>query len=215
MADSHATADRRSFPPGFLDDFSVRILAKGELLSTPAQPSNQVLVVHSGRLRVYLASDSRELSIAYLLPGDLFSTHAPTFLRAVERSEVRLIEAPRFARKLAAYPEAAAGMLRVVGGILDKTVRLAEDLAFCEVPARLARFLLRQAEQRGVAEAAGILLPLDLSTEDIACLLGTTRQTVSSLINQWQRAGLLQRHGRRALLIPSLGALSAALGQGV
>ena len=75
------------------------------------------------------------------------------------------------------------------------------DLAFRDVPARLARFLVRQAEQRGVMEADGCLLPLRLGTEDIACLLGTTRQSVSSQMNQWQREGLLTRRSRHALLI--------------
>jgi len=43
--------------------------------------------------------------------------------------------------------------------------------------------------------------------EDIASLLGSTRQTVSALINQWEREGILQRQGRRSLLILSLPAL--------
>ena len=43
-----------------------------------------------------------------------------------------------------------------------------------------------------------------ISMEDIVSLLGTTRQTVSSLINQWERDGILQRQGRHSLLVRSL-----------
>lgn len=191
----------QAFPPGFLEGFVTRSLAKGHLLSTPTDSLDQVFVVRRGRLRVYLANETRELSLAILGPGDVFSTHTPTFVRTLEPAELWLIGTREFARKLAEQPAVSPQMMRVLGRILNNAVSLVEDLAFRDVPARLARFLLRQAEQRGVSEAAGCRLPLDLGTEDIACLLGTTRQSVSSLINQWQREGILRREGRRMLLI--------------
>lgn len=188
-------------PEGFLADFLPRSFAKGQVLATPDHPSDQVFIVRSGRLRVYLTGGNRELSLAILEPGDVFSTHTPTYVRCLEASELWLIDTRQFAQKLAQQPAVSPLMMRVLGRILNNAIALVEDLAFRDVPARLARFLIRQAEQRGVAEADGCLLPLNLGTEDIACLLGTTRQSVSSLINQWQREGLLSRRGRHALLI--------------
>lgn len=212
-AAGHHAGSEADFPPGFLDGFQPRTLAKGHLLSTPGQRQNQVFVVRSGRLRVYLASDTRELSLAILGSGDIFSTHVsahtPTFLRALETTELWVIDTHQFALKLAAQPAVSPLMMRVLGRVLNSAVSLVEDLAFRDVPARLARFLIRLAEQRGTDQVDGCLVPLDLGTEDIACLLGTTRQSVSSLINQWQREGLLQRRGRRALLIQDAPALVA------
>lgn len=198
-----------SVPEGFLADFVPRSYAKGQVLATPDHPSDQVFIVRSGRLRVYLTGGNRELSLAILEAGDVFSTHTPTYVRCLEACELWLIDTRRFARKLAQQPAISPVMMRVLGRILNNAISLVEDLAFRDVPARLARFLIRQAEQRGVAEADGLLLPLDLGTEDIACLLGTTRQSVSSLINQWQREGLLTRRGRRAVLIHDAQALVA------
>ena len=48
-------------------------------------------------------------------------------------------------------------------------------------------------ERRGQPQADGWLIPLELGTEDIASLLGSTRQTVSQLLNQWARDGILAR----------------------
>ncbi|MBS0349112.1 MAG: Crp/Fnr family transcriptional regulator [Proteobacteria bacterium] len=197
------------FPAGFLDGFTFREVAKGQLLATPGQALNQVFIVRSGRLRVYLASDARELSLAILEPGDIFTTHTPTFVRSLEPASLWLIGIREFGAKLAGAPGVAPLMMKVLGRILDNAVSLVEDLAFRDVPARLARFLVRQAARRGEQAAEGCLLPIDLGTEDIACLLGTTRQSVSSLINQWQREGVLSRRGRRALLIHDLPALAA------
>lgn len=195
-------------PPGLLAGFARREVARGSLLATPGDRRNQVFLVESGRLRVYLAGENRELSLSFLGPGDLYTTHTPTYIEAVADSVLHLIDTPVFARRLASDPAISPLMMRVLGRLLANAVHLIEDLAFREVPARLARFLLGLAERRGQAAGDGWLIPLDLGTEDIASLLGSTRQTVSSLLNQWERDGLLQRRGRRSLCVRSLAALA-------
>lgn len=194
---------------GLLEGFELRKLPKGHLLSTPEAPRDQVFLVQSGRLRVYLAGANRELSLSFLDAGDIYSTHTPTYVRTVAPTTLWVIDTPSFARKLAAAPQATPALMRVLGRLLENAVALIEDLAFREVPARLARFLIGLAERRGTAGPDGWRVPLELNTEDIASLLGTTRQTVSSLLNQWERDGLLQRQGRRNLHIPDLAALAA------
>lgn len=195
----------RSGLPG---GFEQRELGKGGLLSTPSAANNQVFIVHSGRLRVYLAGENRELTLTFLEAGDIYTTHTPTYVEAVAPSTLWLIDTASFARKLASDPSVTPVMMRVLGGMLNNAVNLIEDLAFREVPARLARFLLGLANRRGLVCDEGLLVPLDLGLEDIASLLGTTRQSVSLLINQWEREGLLQRQGRRTLLVRSLRALA-------
>lgn len=194
---------------GLLDGFTQRELAKGCLLSTPSCPRNQVLVVRDGRLRVYLVGDNRELNLSFLEAGDIYTTHTPTYVQAVAPTSLWLIDTAAFARKLASDPSVTPVMMRVLGRLLNNAVGLIEDLAFREVPARLARFLWQLAERRGQRQADGWLVPLDVSLQDIASLLGTTRQTVSALINQWERDGLIQRQSRRSLLLPSLDRLKA------
>lgn len=193
---------------GILADFQPRELAKGQLLSTPAAEEDFVFVVKSGRLRVYLSGENRELSLSYLEAGDIYTTHTPTYVEAVSPTVILVMDTASFARRLATDPSATPAMMRVLGRLLANAVTLIEDLAFREVPARLARFLLGLTERRGQPVDSGWLVPLDLGMEDIASLLGTTRQTVSSLINQWEREGIVERQGRRSLLIHSREALA-------
>jgi CRP/FNR family transcriptional regulator, carbon monoxide oxidation system transcription regulator len=197
-----------ALPPGLLAGFSQRTVERGCLIATPATGCDQVFIVESGSLRVYLAGENRELSLSFLGPGDIYTTHTPTYVEAVADSVLQVIDTASFARRLASDPSITPVMMRVLGRLLANAVGLIEDLAFREVPARLARFLLGLAERRGQPTDDGWLIPLDLGTEDIASLLGSTRQTVSSLLNQWQREGLLQRHGRRSLRVRSLAALA-------
>lgn len=73
------------------------------------------------------------------------------------------------------------------------------------MPARLARFVVGMVERRGrPIDGGDWLVSLDLGTEDIASLFGSTRQTVSSLLNEWQRQGIFHRPGRRILRIRGL-----------
>lgn len=191
--------------PGGLEQ---RELAKGALLSTPSAAKNQVFMVQSGRLRVYLAGENRELTLTFLEAGDIYTTHTPTYVEAVVPSRLWLMDTASFARKMGSDPSVTPVMMRVLGSMLSNAVTLIEDLAFREVPARLARFLLGLARRHGKVCDEGLLVPLELGLEDIASLLGTTRQSVSQLINQWEREGILQRQGRRVLLVRSLRALA-------
>lgn len=196
-----------SRPEGLLAGFELQELPRGYLLATPESARDQVFIVRSGRLRVYLAGENRELSLSFLETGDIYTTHTPTYVETVSLTQLWVMDTQRFARKLANDPGTTPVMMRVLGRLLCNAVNLIEDLAFREVPARLARFLLGLTARRGQAVDQGWLIPLELGMEDIASLLGSTRQTVSALINQWEREGILQRQGRRSLLILSLAAL--------
>jgi CRP-like cAMP-binding protein len=196
-------------PEALLAGFDLRTFPKGHLLSTPDTARNQVFIVRSGRLQVYLPGENRELSLSFLEAGDIYTTHTPTYVKTIAPTALWIMDTRAFAQKLAADPAIAPVMMRVLGRLLSDAVALIEDLAFREVPNRLARFLLGLAARRGQQHPDGWLVPLDLGTADIASLLGTTRQTVSSLINQWERDGILRRQGRRSLLIRSLDVLTA------
>lgn len=204
-----STLVRAEQPAGWLAGFALRQLPEGYLLSTPSTQRDQVFIVRSGRLRVYLAGANRELSLSFLEAGDIYTTHTPTYVEAVAASALWVMDIRTFAVKLAREPEVNPVVMRVMGRLLTNAVALIDDLAFREVPARLARFLVGLAQRRSQPHEQGCLVPLELSMEDIASLLGSTRQSVSSLINQWEREGILQRQGRRSLLIRSLDALQA------
>lgn len=82
------------------------------------------------------------------------------------------------------------------------------------MPARLARFVVGMVERRGrPIDGGDWLVSLDLGTEVIASLLGSTRQSVSSLLNEWQRQGILDRPGRRILRIRGLRELQQLAGR--
>lgn len=187
--------------------FTLKQFPRGALVSVPRDTRNSVFIVESGRLSVYVSGASRDLTLSILEKGDIYTTHTPTYVRTLTSAALWMTDTRSFVERLAENPSAAPTMMRVLGRLLANAVGLIEDIAFREVPARLARFLLGQAERRGIPGEGGWLVPLDFGMEDIASLLGTTRQTVSAVISEWERAGILHRQGRRSLVLHSLDAI--------
>lgn len=199
----------RPLPEHLLARFTRRTLPSGFLISTPNATENRILVLREGRIRVFVASDDKELTLAYLVPGELFSTHTRAYLRCETACTLLSMPTAEFAGSVASEPGVLASIMPVLGRILDNSIAIIEDLAFRDVAGRLARFLLVSARQQGVAEAPGMQFTLDLSASEIGQLLGCTRQTVSSLLSRLQRENILTRETQNCYHIIDPAALLA------
>jgi len=189
-------------PETLLARFAAQTLAPGYLVSTPRDPQNRILLLQRGKIRIYVASEDKELTLAYLVPGELFSTHTRAYLRTETQCEVLAMSTRDFAINMANEPGMLALIMPVLGRILDNSIAVIEDLAFRDVAGRLARFLLVAARQHGGHPIQpGAQVVLDLSIKEIALLLGTSRQTVSSLLSSLVRDGILGRPGRGRLVL--------------
>ncbi|TWH64091.1 CRP-like cAMP-binding protein [Azomonas agilis] len=176
-----------------LEGFRQRALVEGELVGTPNTERDSVFIVRSGCIRVFLAFEDKEYTLTFLEAGDIYSTHSTAYLQAVKPTEILVGSTALMLSKLSVLPGAVPIIIRVLGQTLERSMRLIEDLAFRDVEGRLARFLYGMLNRKGFKQNGVLRLELDLNTEDIARLLGTTRQTVSSLINRLAREGILTR----------------------
>lgn len=195
------THSRPSLSPALLDKFICQHLPRGYLVSTPGAGHDRVLFLREGRVRVFVASDDKELTLAYLTAGELFSTHTRAYLRCESACQLLSMSTAEFARSMAHEPGMLGMVMPVLGRILDNSIALIEDLAFRDVAGRLARFLLVSARQQGRSMAPGGSFMLDLSVSEIALLLGCTRQTVSSLLKRLEREAIIARPARRQFRI--------------
>lgn len=211
--------------------FAVRRVARGQGIFWPDEQEDLVLVVKSGRFRVYLSYGGKEFTLAFLERGDIYSSHTGAHVQALADGEVLLADTRAFRRRMTDLPEVSAIMVRVLGQMLRSTFFLIEGLVFRDSNTRLAALLLEQAERAGLGDAApdapnapdapgtpdapahapdkrhampprpvqpgsGQIIRLDLTTEQLAGMVGATRQTVSTLLNDMIRSGILDRMGR-------------------
>ena len=75
-----------------------------------------------------------------------------------------------------------------------------ENLVFKDVNAKLAELLLRFADEYGVEDARGTLVALKITHQEMANLIGSTRETVSLTLAQFKKRGLIQSEGRKVII---------------
>jgi CRP-like cAMP-binding protein len=152
-------------------------------------------------VRIYLSSPERELSLFYLVEQDIFSTHSRAQIQAVQATVLLMAPRATIERELGRYPALQFAVIRVLAMALNRTMTVIEDLSFHQVRGRIARYLLRLAERKKAPLLAGCVVRLELGMEEIAALLGTTRQTASTELNAMIKAGVVERHGRSDMAI--------------
>lgn len=188
-------------------EFKSQRFPKKTLIYSPFEERNLIFIVKSGRLRVYLSCEEKEFTLAFLEPGDIFSTHTQAFVQALDGAEILICDTMSFQRQLFAVPEVSLIMVKVLGDLLKNSISTIEGLAFKDVRRRLVEYLIGVESDRGRQTDAGSVVELGVSTEDIALLIGTTRQTISQILNDLIKNGILEKVTRRTLLIKNLAAL--------
>lgn len=191
--------------------FHTKSFAKGAVVCRPDEPDNLIFVVRTGKVRVYLSYADKEFTLALLGPGDIFATHAGTHVQALEDSRLLIARTEAVRRGLIRVPEFTTTMVRVLGHMLQSSFAIIHGLVFKDINDRLLAFLLEQARVNGVPQEQGLLVRLDLTGEQLAQLIGATRQTVSTLMNDLVRAGLIEKRGRGVFFIPDLCVLERSM----
>lgn len=189
------------FEPTYDDDLKTCVLQLSEAAQelppcveqTKIKPDNYVFIVRTGRIRVYLSYANKEFTIAVLRPGDVYVSHSNAFVQALEDSRILLIDTPTFNKRMMSLPQFAASVVRVLGGILKNTFSIIDGLALRDASVRLARYLIATARQNTAGKG---LIQLDLSGELLAQRLGASRQTISTLLNDLTRSGILHKERR-------------------
>jgi len=181
----------------------VRVLARGALVYEVDDAADRVLIVESGAVRLSrVAQDGREVSIGVLGPTELFGERAltPETQRceravALEDAVVCSFSGPDFERFLTEHPALALRITRLVGERLCRVESRIQDILFKDVRTRLAHTVSSLAGKFGQDVPEGRRIGLRLTQSDLAQLIGSTRETTSTVFNEFRRQGLLDSEG--------------------
>ncbi len=187
---------------GLSKSFQARSYAKKTLMFLPKATEDCVFIVTRGRARIYLAYEDKEFTLAILERGDMYSTHTRAFVSALDDTEILIAGTSHISRQLLRVPEFTGTMVRVLADLLSHSIGIIDSLAFLDVEKRLRSFLRFECARRGAAAGKGTLLDLGLTTEHMASMLGTTRQTLSTMLNELARSGLIELRGRGTISVP-------------
>jgi CRP/FNR family transcriptional regulator, cyclic AMP receptor protein len=187
--------------------------AKGQLLYLPGDPSGEVFLLKKGRVKISKVNDDgREALLSILEPGEIFGEvevvtgdHRQTLVQALEKSMVCEIRREDFDQYLEKYPHVGGRVIKLMGLRLRAIESRIGEMVFKSAPARLATMLLNLAETMGRSEDRGIRLQARLTHQNLANLIGTSRETVSTLLGQFSQRGLVLQDHRQIVILDSDG----------
>lgn len=187
--------------------FTGQVIGKNSYICQADSSDNSIFIVTRGRARVYLGYEDKEFNLAILAPGDLYSTHTGAYVQAMEEMEILVMEAPVFRRHMALNAEVNLAMIKVLGNVLKSSFSIIDGLVFKDATCRLLSLLLGEAKRLQPQQDGTVVLHINLSGEQIARMVGSSRQTVSTQLNRLIRQKLLHKQGRGAFVIPDVTAL--------
>lgn len=178
------------------------IFAEGEL-------GDRLYIILSGKVKIGRKSpDGRENLLAVFGPSDMFGELSifdpgPRTSTATTVTEVQAVTMDRTALRewIAKRPEIAEQLLRVIARRLRRTNNMLADLIFTDVPGRVAKALLQLAHDFGTQEGGMLRVTHDLTQEEIAQLVGASRETVNKALADFAHRGWLRLEGKSVLIL--------------
>jgi CRP/FNR family cyclic AMP-dependent transcriptional regulator len=187
--------------------FSERHYTGGATIFSLGALADSMYIVKEGLVRLSAVSERGAETILHILKpyeifGELLLSEEKRAFTAIAETDTIVTVIPReiFVEILRSVPLVAENFIRLLSRRLSKVEKEFADFGHTWSYNRLARVLLELAEEHGVEIPAGTRIPLRLTHEDLAKLIGTTRETVTTQINRFRRKGLVKREGHFFLL---------------
>ena len=183
-------------------------LERGDVLFHEGDQGDRLYVIGEGKIKLgRTSSDGRENLLAILGPGEMFGELSlfdpgPRTATATAVTDTRLARLRKQALRpwLSNRPEIAEQLLRVLARRLRRTNDALADLIFTDVPGRVAKNLLQMAGRFGTRDGGVLRVTHDLTQEELAQLVGASRETVNKALADFASRGWLRLEARAVLL---------------
>lgn len=183
-------------------------LRGGETLFLEGSAGSHLYVITAGAVRILTRSmDGREVQVALLGPLDVIGELSALDgkprsgeAQAAEATELYMLSASSLKAFVLDHPKVAWELLKVLANRLRKADEAVADAAFLDVPGRVAKRLIELGEAQGTETSEGLRIGIPLTQEELAAMIGATREGVNRAISAFRSMGILERRGRYYLL---------------
>jgi len=184
-------------------------LPRGEALFAEGDAGDRLFVITAGKIKLGRTSaDGRENLLTVLGPGEMFGELSlfdpgPRTATATAVSDAELVGLGHADLQafLTGRPEVARHLLQALARRLRRTNDSLADLVFSDVPGRVAKALLDLSRRFGRQTDAGVLVAHDLTQEELAQLVGASRETVNKALADFASRGWLRLEARAVVLL--------------
>lgn len=192
---------------------------KGETIFHAGSPGEYVYILLDGRVKIYqLSSVGREVILWFCFPGELFglaeilrSGRREVFAQSCCDGEILVIGQSAFTRFLQNCPLASTSVIDLLSCRLRELGNVHLNVAVDDVTSRVVKLITRLGARYGKRIHDDIYLDIPITHQEMADMIGTSRQTVTEVLGKLRRQGIL-RVENRAIYIQNIAWLEHAAG---
>lgn len=173
---------------------------RGEFVYTPGDRAETVYVLRKGRIKLSVLSESgKEFAIDIFQPGDIFGEFAlvddttrSNMAQALDDALMWVFGKRDFLKLLETRTKLAMNYIRLVGGRRRRMEKKLSDITTKDVAARVCELLHEISTTSAAAHPAAPELLVPLTHHDVASLIGASRQTTTTVLNDLERRGIIE-----------------------
>ncbi len=186
----------------------MREIKRRQVVYLPGDPGESVFFLVGGRVKCSKVSrDGKELTLSYRGAGQMFgelgaldNSPREEMVEAMKNAIMLEVPADLFCKLLRTNAELCFQFATMVGQRRRAMEKKLEHLAFGDVHAKLASLLLELGKDYGLATDIGVEIDLKITHQEMANLIGSTRETISTTLAQFKKKGLIHLSGRTVTL---------------
>jgi CRP/FNR family transcriptional regulator, cyclic AMP receptor protein len=186
----------------------LREVRRREVVYLPGDPGNSMFIVNGGRIKISkVTRDGKALTLNYVGPSEVFGETClieggprEEMAEAMENSMITELERNDVEKLLQNHAQLGFQLTRILAQRRRELENKLETLVFRDVTSKLAELLLALAEEYGVEDSRGTMVALKITHQELANLIGSTRETVSLTLSQFKRKRLICTEGRKVII---------------
>lgn len=198
----------------------MRKLKKGDPVYLPHEEADGVLLVAQGRVKIcHSTPEGKQSILGFVDTGEVFGELAllgggvrDEYVEATEKTSLVLLPKQALEQVIRKYPSIVLGVTKLIGARRQRVEKRLRNLLFRSNRERVIHLLLELSEKYGQIGEEGISLNIRLSHQEMACIIGSTRETVTVVLGQLQKEGML-KISRRRVVISDINRLSGAVNE--
>ncbi len=201
---------------GALEHHAHKIYKKGEYIFLPEESADRIFFLTEGRVKIGTYGETgKEITKAILTAGEVFGELALVgeskrrdFAYAMEETTVCVLTVPEMKSLMREHNGLNLFLMKIMGSRMLEMEQRLESLVFKDSRTRIIEFLYNLAKNKGQRVGYEMLVRRFMTHQEIANLTATSRQTVTTILNELRNKNLLT-FNRRRMLVRDMDALAA------
>lgn len=178
---------------------------KGKVIFSEGDVADRIYFIEEGFVKIYrMTKDGRRITVGSMrstgqlmgLAEALYQGERTCFAGAINDVTMIIVRRENFFKLLMNNPTITIKVATTLGMRMREAEEIIQEMVFFQVPGRLAMLLLKMARLAGVETSNGTKIGFRLTHEEIAYMIGTSRQTVTTLLNLFQKEHSIAIEGK-------------------